>query len=117
MPVRPVVNGVSYNGAGVFTLRGKQLNGQSAGASYGDDAQMNENYPIIRLQDGSGNVFYCRTTNWSSVGVGGGATPQTVNFTLNANVIPGNYLLTVIGAGIPSMPSVIRISPGEVAGL
>jgi hypothetical protein len=117
MSVRPVVNGLTYSGAGVFTLTGKQLNGQSAGASYGDDAQMNENYPIVRLQDGFGHVFYCRTTNWSSVAVGGGATPQTVNFTLNPNVTSGYYLLTVTGAGITSMPVVIRITAAELAGL
>jgi hypothetical protein len=34
--LRPVVNNVAYNGGGIFTLTGKQLNGQSAGAGYGD---------------------------------------------------------------------------------
>ena len=31
-------------------LTGTQLNGLSAGASYGDDAEMDTNYPIIELQ-------------------------------------------------------------------
>ena len=42
-----------------FTLTGTQLNGISAGATYGDDAEMDTNYPIIQLKakDGSGKVY------------------------------------------------------------
>ena len=115
--LRPVVNGVTYNGGGIFTLTGKQLNGQSAGAAYGDDDQMDSNYPIIRMVNAAGNVFYARTTNWSSVGVDGGTTPETVNFTLNPLLPPGNYSLIVGGAGISSFPVAINITAGEVAGL
>lgn len=112
--LRPVINGVTYNGGGTFTLSGKQLNGQSAGASYGDDDQMNSNYPIIRMVDHTGNVFYARTTNWSSVGVDGPTTPETVNFTLNPAITPGNYSLIVSGAGISSFPVFIEITLDEV---
>jgi hypothetical protein len=109
--VRPVINKVTDNGSGVFTLTGKQLNGQSAGAVYGDDAVMDENYPIVRLTDPStGNVFYCKSTNWSSVSVGGDGTPETVDFTLNPSVTPGNYTLTVIGAGIASVPVAFNVA-------
>jgi len=41
--LRPVINNVTYSGGGVFTITGKQLNGQSAGAAYGDDDQMDSN--------------------------------------------------------------------------
>ena len=115
--LRPVVNGVTYNGGGIFTLTGKQLNGQSAGAAFGDDDQMDSNYPIIRMVNAAGNVFYARTTNWSSVGVDGGTTPETVNFTLNPLLPPGNYSLIVGGAGISSFPVFINITAAEVAGL
>ena len=97
-----------------FTLTGKQLNGQSAGASYGDDDQMNSNHPIIRMVDQTGNVFYARTTNWTSVGVDGPTTPETVNFTLNLAITPGNYSLIVSGAGISSFPVFVDITPEEV---
>jgi hypothetical protein len=112
----PTITGVVANGGGSYTLTVTQLNGQSAGAAYGDDAQMNENYPIVRLQTanprnaicapGAANcrVYYARTSNWSSVAVGGGSTPQTVNFTLPAGIPSGSYLLTVTGAGISSAP-------------
>ena len=121
LSARPTVNGVVKNGDGSYTLTGKQLNGQSAGAAYGDDVQMDENHPIVRLQSvpargvtcdpdgGVCNVYYARTTNWSSVAVGGGATPQTVNFTLPAGIPAGTYTLTVTGAGVTSLPVAFSI--------
>jgi hypothetical protein len=112
--LRPAISQVHYTGDGVFTLTGTRINGQSAGASYGDDDQMNENYPIVRLQDPvTGNVYYCRTTNWSSVAVGGNQ-PETVDFTLNSAVTPGSYELTVVGAGIASEAVPIRITAEEI---
>jgi hypothetical protein len=117
----PVITSVVKNGNGSYTLTGTQLNGQSAGAAYGDDVQMNENFPIVRLltsmshgglcnpQGAQCRVYYARTSNWSSVAVGGGTTPQTVNFTLPAGIPPGQYLLTVTGAGITSAPVTLNV--------
>lgn len=114
--LRPVINDVAYGGAGVFTLTGKQLNGQSAGSAYGDDVESDENYPIVRLVNSTGNVYYCRTTNWSSTAVGSDNSPQTVNFTLNPAVAPGNYVLIVSGAGISSFPLPLNITQAQVNG-
>lgn len=115
--LRPVVNNTVYNGGGVFTLTGKQLNGQSGGSAYGDDVESDENFPIVRLSTFTGNVYYCRTTNWSTVGIDGGSALETVNFTLNPGIIAGNYSMTVIGAGISSYPIAINITQNEVNGL
>jgi hypothetical protein len=112
----PVIKTVAYNGGGVFTLTGTQFNGQSAGAAYGDDAQMDSNYPIIRMTNAAGDVFYARSSNWSSTSVDGGTTPETVNFTLNPRVTPGNYSLVVSGAGISSVPVAVNITAAQVAG-
>ena len=112
--LRPEISDVDYTGRGVFRLTGRRLNGQSAGASYGDDDQMNENYPIVRLENpATRNVYYCRTTNWDSVSVDGDR-PERVDFTLNSAVKPGSYELTVIGAGIASRPVHIRIRAHEL---
>jgi hypothetical protein len=112
--LRPAIFDVDYTGDGVFKLTGTRLNGQSAGASYGDDDQMDENYPIVRLENpATGDVYYCRTTNWDSVRVGGNR-PETVDFTLNPAVTPGRYELTVVGAGIASRPVRIRIRADEL---
>ena len=119
--VLPVITGVVANGGGSYTLTGTQLNGQSAGAAYGDDAQMNENYPIVRLQTAlpddaicnanaaNCKVYYARSSNWSSVAVGGGSATQTVNFTLPAGIPSGQYLLTVTGAGLTSAPVTLNV--------
>jgi len=103
-PLRPAVSSVTSGGGGEFTLTGTQITGQSAGSSYGDDAESDEDYPVIRLVSRGGNVYYARTTDWNPIGVGTGATPQTVNFTLNPATPPGNYSLIVSAAGISSDP-------------
>jgi hypothetical protein len=113
---QPVVTNVAYNGGGVFTLTGTQLTGSSAGASYGDDAEMDENYPIVALVSSTGQTYYCRTSHWSAVNVGSGSMVQTVDFTLNAALPPGTYSLVVSAAGIASAPTTITITVDEVSG-
>jgi hypothetical protein len=112
----PVINEVTYNGAGVFTLTGKQLNGQSAGSNYGDDVQTDENYPIIRFTNSAGQVYYARTSNWSSVGIATGTTLMTTNFTLNPAMPAGPYALIVSAAGISSAPMFVNITQSQVQG-
>jgi hypothetical protein len=115
--LRPVINNITYNGGGNFTLTGKQLDGQSAGADYGDDVQMDSDYPILRMVSSTGKVYYCRTTNWSAVGaVGSSSIIQTVNFTLHAGMPAGNYSAIVSGAGISSFPVAVSLSQAQVNG-
>jgi hypothetical protein len=115
--VRPSITTITYS-AGVFTLGGKQLNGQSAGSAYGDDVESDENFPIIRLRSASGQMFYARTTNWSTTGVATGSTPETVNFTLPPTLtVPGTYALQDVGAGIGSFPVYVDITAAQIAGL
>jgi hypothetical protein len=112
---RPVFESLHYDGSGQFTLTGRQLNGVSAGASYGDDAEMDENYPIVNFRDANGNVFYARTTNWSNTGVGHHGD-ETVQLTLKAGMPKGDYELTAIGAGIGSQKACLHITADEAAG-
>ena len=49
----------------LYTLNGTLLNGISEGAAYGDDAQMNSNYPLIRMTNilsGHAGIMRARTT-------------------------------------------------------
>lgn len=101
---QPTISNILDNGNNTFTLTGTQLNGLSEGASFGDDAEMSTNYPIIRLTDANGNVLYARTFNWSSTGVATGGTPESVQFTLPAGAASGPYLVSVIANGISSAP-------------
>jgi hypothetical protein len=82
---KPTISAIAGS-SNSFTLTGTQLNGISEGAGYGDDAQMASNYPIIRLADPFGDVFYARTSNWSSTGVATGTTPVSTSFALAPGV-------------------------------
>jgi hypothetical protein len=109
---QPVVQSVANNGNGTYTLTGTQLNGLSEGAAYGDDAEMASNYPIVQLQDGSGHVYYTRTTNWSLPGqVATGSTAETVVFTPPAGLAAGTYNLYSVANGISSAAFSFNYSP------
>ncbi len=101
---KPVINNITINTNGSFTLTGTGLNGISAGAAYGDDLQMDSNYPLVRFTDGSGNVYYARTFNWSSTGVMTGNNIVSTEFTLPANLPAGINSLVVVANGIASDP-------------
>jgi hypothetical protein len=103
---KPAVSNIKVNSDGSYHLAGTQLNGISQGAAYGDDAQMDSNYPLVRFTKG-GNVYheirYGRTYNWSSTGVRTGITPVTTEFTLPPEFQnPGSYALEVVANGIAS---------------
>ncbi len=100
---QPAITSIVPNG-NYYTLTGTQLNGLSAGASYGDDAEMDTNYPIVELKNGSGQVYFAKTFNWSSTGVATGTTPVTTDFSLPANMPYGTYSLTVVANGVSSNP-------------
>jgi hypothetical protein len=110
---QPHIQSVTYNGNGIYTLTGTQLNGLSAGAAYGDDAEMDSNYPIVSLSDGR-QVFYARSFNWSNTGVATGDAVETVNFVLPSGVPAGTYDLTVSGAGISSHKVKFQVPGGQL---
>lgn len=85
-----------------YQVFGTQFNGLSQACSYGDDAQMATNYPIVRLQDSSGNIYYLRTANHSTMAVATGSTPVGTFFSVPTDVPPGQYNLFVVANGIAS---------------
>lgn len=66
---KPSITSVATNNDGSLHLTGTLFNGLCQGAAYGDDEQMDSNFPLVRFIDASGNVRYGRTYNWSSTGV------------------------------------------------
>jgi len=112
---RPSIDDITYEGASVFMLSGKRLNGQSSGSSYGDDVESDENYPIVRLTAAAANtVYYARTFNWSTTRIATGIQPATVDFTLPHDIPPGTYLVQAIGAGIASLPTVLNVTADQI---
>ena len=99
---KPAITSVTVNGNGAYHLTGTRLNGFSQGAVYGDDNQMDSNYPLVRTTDASGNTFYGRTYNWSSTGVQTGNAQVSTEFFVGLD--PGTYSLQVVANGIASDP-------------
>lgn len=100
---KPVISTVTQNPNGSWHIVGTGLNGISQGASYGDDLQLNTNYPMVRLRSGA-NVWYARSHHWSSTGVMTGATPVSTEFDLPSLLPAGAYELEVVANGIASDP-------------
>jgi hypothetical protein len=103
---KPAIYNVSWNTDGSLHVSGTLFNGISQGAAYGDDAQMDSNYPLIRFVDGSGNVYYGRTYNWSSTSVQTGGQIVATECAVPANVFdyPGSFYMQVVANGIASDP-------------
>ncbi len=99
---KPVITANSLSSdCNSYSIRGIRFNGISCGSIYGDDWQMNTNWPIVRLQSGATND-YARTFNWNSTGVDRGNAADTVEFTLPAGLANGTWNLTVTANGITS---------------
>jgi hypothetical protein len=99
----PTILSVSNNPDGSFHIIGQGLNGLSNGASYGDDYQMDTNFPLVRLTTGS-TVRYCRTLNWSNTDVQTGNQVVSTEFTVPAGLPAGAYALEVVVNGFASAP-------------
>ncbi len=99
---KPAITAITANADGTYHLTGLQLNGLSEGAAYGDDASMSSNYPLVRLTNAQGHVYYARTFNFSSMGVATGATPVSADFALPTGLPKGSFSLVAVANGIAS---------------
>lgn len=102
---RPTITSIVPSGlwwSRSFTLLGAQLNGFSQANIYGDDCHAPTNFPIVRLRSvETGEVFYARTHDFSTMGVATGPTTHSVHFTV-PNMPAGDYELRVVANGIAS---------------
>jgi hypothetical protein len=88
---------------GTFTLSGRQLNGLSQCTYYGNDATQATNYPLVRLESTSSSaVHYCRTSNFSTMGLQTGSVVHSCDVTVPLSVPLGSYCLSVVANGIAS---------------
>jgi hypothetical protein len=101
---KPVILNIMQNGDGSYHLVGTGLNGISEGAAYGDDLQMNSNYPIVRINHSNGNTYYARSYNWSGTSVMTGATVLSTEYRLPAGLPTGQYTVSVVANGNASDP-------------
>jgi hypothetical protein len=93
-----------------YLIQGKQFNGLSQGAMYGDDAQMATNYPLVRITNrASGHVFYARTHEHSTMAVATGEKEVFTHFELASGTETGEAELVVVANGIASKPVSVAV--------
>ncbi|HEX4269393.1 MAG TPA: hypothetical protein VHY36_16010 [Steroidobacteraceae bacterium] len=94
-----------------YSLAGIRMGGMSQGAAYGDDAQGNSNFPLVRITNlRTGHVFYGRTHDFS-VAVASNAISWT-RFEVPAGQEPGLSQLQVVASGIASSPVTVLVLGG-----
>jgi hypothetical protein len=94
-----------------YQLHGRKLNGLSQANSYGDDAAMATNYPLVRLRNlSTDHVFFCRTHNHSTMAVATGMAVHSTHFDVPAGIELGTAELCVIANGIPSESVRVHVS-------
>src|SRR5262249_55608342 len=85
------------------------------GAAYGDDAQMDSNYPLVRMTNSnSGAVYYARTYGWNSTSVMTSNRLVSTEFTVPFGLPLADYQLVVTANGISSDPvpfSILALPP------
>jgi hypothetical protein len=112
---QPGIGSITQNADGSYHLTGTNLNGITEGAAYGDDEQMDSNYPLVRLTNSiSGNVYFGRTYNWNSTSVQTGSRVVTTEFVLPQSFPAGTYSLSVVANGNPSQPTNFVYSPPTI---
>jgi hypothetical protein len=88
-----------------YKISGTQFNGLTHGAAYGDDAQMNSSYALVRItNNATKHVIYARTHNPSTMGVVTGTKIVSTNFVVPKTAETGASTLVVVANGIPSAP-------------
>ena len=96
---------------GSYQLEGTQLNGLSQACSYGDDASLATNYPLVRLRSvATGEITFCPTSGHSTMAVATGAKPVTTRFQVPAGLPPGNHRLAVVANALVSEEVAVSIA-------
>lgn len=108
---QPTISNITQNADGSYHLTGTNLNGITGGAAYGDDWQMDSNYPLVRMTNLlTGVVYYARTFGWTSTGVQNTNLVST-EFTLPVNLPAGTYSLVAVANGNSSDPVTFTNTP------
>ena len=94
-----------------YVAFGKQFNGLSQAANFGDEFETATNYPLVRIvNNATGHVFYAKTHDHSTMGVNTKGLPTYTHFDVPANMETGASQLFVVANGIPSPPFNITVN-------
>lgn len=101
----PVVSSVSNSlkvGSTGNAISGTNFNGFDLGGQYGDDAQQQTNFPLVRITNtGTGDVCYAKSYNFSTMGVWTSGTTNAT-FDIPKSCETGASTLQVVVNGIAS---------------
>ena len=93
-----------------YQISGRQFNGLSCGADYGDDATMATNYPLVRITNtATGHVFYARTHDHSTMAIATGSAIVSTTFDVPASAETGASTISVVANGIASKPKSVTL--------
>jgi hypothetical protein len=91
-----------------YTLNGTQLNGLTQGATFGDDAQADTNFPLVRITNtATSHVFYARSFGFTRT-IARGAASST-SFAVPSKIETGSSSLVVVANGIASKPVAVTV--------
>jgi hypothetical protein len=97
-----------------YTITGRNLNGFSQANSYGDDAQMATNFPLVRATNTATNqVVYFPTANFTSSGVAVSGT-TSCEVRVPFGLATGQWSLVVVTNAIASAPVTVQIANQDV---
>jgi hypothetical protein len=93
-----------------YQISGTQFNGLSQANAFGDEYQTSTNYPLVRITNNStGDVFYARTHDHSTMAVATGSATVSTNFDVPSGMETGASSLVVVANGIPSQPVSVTV--------
>ncbi|MBV8066760.1 MAG: hypothetical protein JO113_02200 [Candidatus Eremiobacteraeota bacterium] len=97
-----------------YKITGRQFNGMGQAMSFGDEYQNPTNYPLVRITNNStGDVFYARTHDHSTMGVQTGSQKVSTNFDVPSTIENGASSLVVVANGISSKAVNVTVSGGR----
>lgn len=94
-----------------YRISGKQFNGLSQAAAFGDEDETATNYPLVRITNkATGHVFYAKTHDHSTMAVATGNAIVSTNIDVPARMETGASSLVVVANGIPSKAVSITVN-------
>lgn len=100
----------SITAGSTYKITGTQFNGFGQAVAFGDEFQNATNYPLVRItNNASGDVFYARTHDHSTMAVATGSKTVWTYFDVPSNIESGASSLVVVANGIASKPVTVTI--------
>jgi hypothetical protein len=110
---QPIVTNVptSLTRGQTYRAIGRQFNGLSQAAGFGDEFETATNYPLVRIVNNStGHVFYAKTHDHSTLAVNTKATPVYTYFDVPSGMETGASTLYVVANGIQGNPVSVTVN-------